>query len=278
MKIMENEVDLTVVVPMKDEKENVEELAERLIAVLDDLGVSYEVLLVDDGSSDDTFGEVRRLHRKHRSLGGIKLSKNYGQTIATRAGIEHSRGKVIITMDGDLEHSPEDIPRLLEMINQGYDVVSTWRHDRWKERFGKRVPSRISNFLARLMTEVPAHDFGSGFKAYKRDALQDIPLYGSFHRYVLALVLYGRDYRFGEVKIDYRSRRRGRTKYSAKRLVKGVIDLTYISFYVRLRKNRPRALKYLKKIGALYYGKNAVEGKKIYEIEEFLHPIPKRTR
>jgi glycosyltransferase involved in cell wall biosynthesis len=164
------------------------------------------------------------------------LAYNSGQTAGTLAGIRNSTGDAVITMDADLQHHPQDIPKVLELLNKGHAVVSSWRYDRADEPAGKRIPSRISNSLARLMTGVPAHDFGSGFKGYYAPRLSELILYGSFHRYIPALILQPQD-TLGEVRIDYRDRIGGKTKYGATRILKGVRDLIYITMITRFKGN-----------------------------------------
>ncbi len=227
---------LSIIVPCYNEQECVGPLARELRLALEPLPHPWEVILVDDRSTDRTWPLMRALNRLDGRFVGLRLAQNSGQTAATLAGIRHATGEVVITMDADLQHHPSDIPTVLERLNEGHAVVSTWRADRADEPAGKRIPSRISNSLARLLTGVPAHDFGSGFKGYFAPRLEGLILYGSFHRYIPALVLQPDDV-LGEVPIDYRLRVGGKTKYDATRLLKGVRDLIYITCLTRLGRN-----------------------------------------
>ena len=253
---------VSIIVPCYNEEDCIGPLARELRRALSPLAHPWEVILVDDRSTDRTWPLMMALHRLDGRFKGLRLASNSGQTAATLAGIRHASGQVVITMDADLQHHPSDIPKVLKLLNEGHAVVSTWRADRADEPAGKRIPSRISNSLARLLTGVPAHDFGSGFKGYFAPRLEGLVLYGSFHRYIPALVLRPGD-GLGEVPIEYRLRVGGKTKYDATRLLKGVRDLIYITCITRLKRN-PLARAWARLMVRLHYD----GGQATYQVAE----------
>jgi len=232
---------LSVVIPVHNEEENLRPLYDALMEVLPFLSMDYEIIFIDDGSTDRSLEVIREFNEVDSRVRCVILRCNAGQTAATLVGFNHASGEVVITMDGDLQHHPRDIPRVLLELEKGYDMVSTWRFDRSKERFGKRVPSKLSNMLARFLTGLKIHDYGSGFKAYRREVLEGLCLYGSFHRYVAAIVFHN-GYVVSEVKIEYRQRLGGKTKYGVDRLVEGLRDLVYITLASRFKRNAPAHL------------------------------------
>ena len=242
--------DISVVIPSHNEENNVIELYRRLTGVFSGKSWSHEIIFIDDHSTDSTFDNLANLARSDPHLKIIKLARNCGQTAATKAGFDHAKGDIVISMDSDLEHAPEDIPAIVEAIGSGYDFVSTWRFDRSKEKLGKRAPSKISNSLARLMTGVPAHDFGSGFKGYRREVVSRLPMYGNFHRYIVAIAA-SRGYRFAEVKIRHRVRVDGVSHYGTERLLRGLFDLCYIALMLRFPEGRTS--KFLRKLADRHY-------------------------
>lgn len=206
-------------------------LYKELKSVLKRLKKGYEIIFVDDGSTDDTFKILKTLREKDKKVKIIKFRKNFGQTAAISAGFNRAKGNIMVTMDGDLQNDPEDIPKLLEKIGEGYDVISGWRVDR-KDPIVKRIPSRVSNWLARRLTGVNVHDFGCTLKVYKKDTLKNIELYGEMHRYIPALVSW-KGFEIGEVKVRHHPRRHGKTKYGIVRLLKGFLDLLNIKFWIQ---------------------------------------------
>jgi glycosyltransferase involved in cell wall biosynthesis len=223
-------LDYSIVIPVYNEEANIYPLYKELKPVMEKIGKPYEILFVDDGSRDRTYRFLRNLHEKDRTVRIVKLRKNYGQTAAMSAGFDNARGEVIITMDGDLQNSPKDIPRLIARINSGYDVVSGWRFNRKDPGLSKKIPSKMSNKLARYITGLPLHDFGCTLKAYRKEALEDVELYGEMHRYIPALVAW-QGYSVTELKVEHRARTRGQTKYGASRLLRGFLDLMNIRFW-----------------------------------------------
>lgn len=229
---MENEKELSVVVPLYNEEGNVKELHQRIKEACEALGKSYEIIFVDDGSKDKTVEEAQELS----PLKLIQFRKNFGQTAAFDAGIKNARGRVIITMDGDLQNDPKDIALLLSEMDKGFDVVSGWRFDR-KDTFSKRFFSRTANLLRKILIQDKIHDSGCSLKAYKRECFQDVDLFGEMHRFIPA-ILELEGYRVGEVKVSHHPRIHGKTKYNWKRGVKGFVDMISIWFW-RKYANRP---------------------------------------
>ncbi len=225
---------VSIVIPAFNEVENVEKLAKDINEVLAPAFDIFEIIFVNDGSTDDTLQLLESLIPAIPELRIIDLAENAGQTAATLAGFHNASGDILVSMDSDLQHFPEDIPIIVTELLSGYDCVGSWRFDRKTERIGKRIPSKISNILAFHLTGTHIHDFGSGFKAYRRECVSDIQLYGSFHRYIPAIIR-DRGYRVGEIRIEWRERYGGKTKYGTSRIIKGLRDLFYISITTRFK-------------------------------------------
>jgi len=222
-------VEISIVIPVYNEEENIRELHAKLIAVLPSITESYEIIFVDDGSTDDSFNILKGINMKDKKAKAIKFRKNFGQTAALSAGFDHSKGDVIITMDGDLQNDPGDIPLLLKKINGGYDIVSGWRADRKDPFFTKRLPSKFSNWLASKLTDVKLHDFGCTLKAFRREVVENIDLYGEMHRYTPALASW-MGISIAEVKVRHHPRKHGKSKYGITRLMRGLLDLITVKF------------------------------------------------
>lgn len=220
--------DLSIVVPLFNEEENVRPLFEAIAAALRPLPLSAELVLVDDGSSDATFARALELPRGGRPrLRILKLRRNYGQTAAMAAGIAHARGRVIVTMDGDLQNDPADIPRLLAKLEEGFDLVVGWRRER-KDHWSRVLPSKIANRLIGWVTGVPIRDNGCSLKAYRADLIKAIPLYAEMHRFIPAMAsLAGA--RIAELEVRHHPRRFGRSKYGFSRIYKVLVDLLAIA-------------------------------------------------
>jgi glycosyltransferase involved in cell wall biosynthesis len=222
-------VEISVVIPIYNEEENIRELHAKLIAVLPTITENCEIIFVDDGSTDNSFNILKEINTEDKNVKAIKLRRNFGQTAAISAGFDHSKGDVIITMDGDLQNGPEDIPLLLEKINEGYDVVSGWRVDRKDPFFTKKLPSKFSNWLASKLTGVKLHDFGCTLKAFRREVVENINLYGEMHRYIPALASW-MGISIAEVKVRHHPRQHGTSKYGITRLMRGMLDLITVKF------------------------------------------------
>ncbi|MFQ6135784.1 MAG: glycosyltransferase family 2 protein [Candidatus Hydrothermarchaeales archaeon] len=228
---MSSTTELSVIIPVLNEEENLVELYPKLKGVLDGLNRMYEIIFIDDGSTDNTFATLEKIHEKDKNVKVIRFRKNFGQTAAISAGFNYAKGGIIVTMDGDLQNDPGDIPLLLRNIEEGYDVVNGWRIDR-KDPLLKKIPSRFSNWLARYLTKVEIHDFGCTLKAYRRGAVEKIELYGEMHRYIPALLSW-RGFKITEIKVSHHPRRHGETKYGNWRLVKGFLDLINLKFWTQ---------------------------------------------
>jgi len=222
-------MDISVVIPLLNEKENIGILYTKLKRVLEGLEKSYEIILIDDNSADNTFDIIKKLHEKDKNIKVIRFGKNSGEAAAQQAGFDIANGDIIITMDGDLQNDPEDIPKLLKKMDEGYDVVSGWRSNRKDPLIGRIIPSMISNYIARRVTGIKIHDFGCSLKAYKRETLKDIRLYGGMHRYMLALIAMN-GYSIGEIEVNHHPRIYGKSKYGLGRLPGGMFDLMSIAF------------------------------------------------
>ena len=220
---------ISIVVPIFNEAENIPGLLKQITATVEAHRFSYELIAVDDGSTDGTVKILKEASNGNKNLKVIALSRNYGQTAALSAGISHASGDVIIPIDADLENDPADIPFLLEKINQGYDVVSGWRKNRWQGQITRRLPSLLANKLISFTTGIRLHDYGCTLKAYKRESIEDIPLHGDMHRFIAAYAAWN-GYKVTEVPIRYQPRKFGKSKYGLGRVWKVILDLLVFKF------------------------------------------------
>ena len=226
---MKREIDISIVIPLYNEEENVEFLYESVSKALKESGRLWEIIMVDDGSSDGTLAILKKIAAVHADVKVISFRRNFGQTAAMAAGFDNAAGDVVIPMDGDLQNDPADIPKLLEKIEDGFDVVSGWRKDR-KDRFiNRKLPSMIANWLISRITGVHLHDYGCTLKAYRREVLENINLYGEMHRFIPALAsLNGA--RVAEIPVNHRERKYGTSKYGISRTFKVILDLVTVKF------------------------------------------------
>lgn len=222
---------LSVIIPIYNERESVSELYTALRAELKQLDVDSEIIFVDDGSRDGTDRILSDLQEQDASITIIQFRRNFGKAAALSAGFQMARGEVIVTMDADLQDQPSEMHRLLEKLESGYDLVSGWKKVR-HDPIGKRWPSRVFNFVTSLLTGVPLHDMNCGFKAYLREVVEEISLYGEMHRYIPVLASY-RGFRVGEVVIEHRPRPYGQSKYGVTRLFGGFFDLLTVIMLTR---------------------------------------------
>jgi glycosyltransferase involved in cell wall biosynthesis len=220
--------ELSIVVPVHDEEDNVEPLYRALVAALADLGRTYEIIVVDDGSTDESYSRLTRLASRDSALKLVELRRNYGQTAALAAGFDHARGSVIVPIDGDCQNDPADIGLLLEKIEEGYDVVSGWRQDR-QDGVVRRLPSRIANWLIGRVTGVRLHDYGCTLKAYRREIVDETRLYGEMHRFLPALA-HMAGARIVEVPVRHHPRTNGKSKYGLGRTLGVMLDLLTVKF------------------------------------------------
>ena len=222
----------SIVVPLHNEQENVTDLYDRLKAVMEANGETFELVLVDDGSVDRTFHLLREIAAVDSRVTVVRLRRNFGQTAGLAAGFDHARGEYVIAMDGDLQHDPADIPIFLEKIAAGYDIVSGWRKVRVDNFWIRRIPSRIANWMMAKLSGVDIHDFGTTFKAYRRDILEQVPLYGELHRFIPALASW-HGASICEVPIRNINRERGASHYGITRTFRVFFDLLTIRFLLR---------------------------------------------
>jgi glycosyltransferase involved in cell wall biosynthesis len=222
-------VQLSVVVPLLNEQDSIKALYEEIKASLSNKSDSYEIIFVDDGSTDGSFAILAKLQELDSRVRVISFRKNFGQTAALSAGFEHSRGKIIIAIDADRQNDPADIPRLLDKLNEGYDIVSGWRRKRHDAALRRRLPSRMANWLIRQITQVKLHDFGCTLKAYRREVLEDTRLYGEMHRFIPAVAGWG-GAKVGEIVVNHRPRTTGVAKYGLGRTFKVLLDLITVKF------------------------------------------------
>jgi glycosyltransferase involved in cell wall biosynthesis len=225
-------VKYSIVVPFHNEEENVTALYARLKQVMEQVGDNFELVLVDDGSSDRTYKLLEEIAAVDSRVLVVKLRRNFGQTSALAAGFDHASGEFILAMDGDLQHDPNDIPAFIEKLEEGYEVVSGWRRERIDNFFLRRIPSSCANWLMARLSGVDIHDFGTTFKAYRREVIQNIPLYGEMHRFIPALASwYGAS--ICEIPIRNVNRERGKSHYGIGRTFRVFFDLMTIRFLLR---------------------------------------------
>ncbi|WP_295990702.1 glycosyltransferase family 2 protein [uncultured Alistipes sp.] len=225
--------DISVVVPLYNEAESLPELVAWIDRVAADNGLSYEAILVDDGSSDASWEVIERLRREYPALRAIGFARNYGKSAALYCGFEAARGEVVFTMDADLQDSPDEIPAMRRMIlDEGYDLVSGWKRTR-HDPIGKRWPSKFFNWTARAVSGIRLHDFNCGLKAYRLKVVKAIEVYGEMHRYIPILARQAGFRRIGEKAVEHRARKYGCSKFGLERMVKGYLDLISVSFLSR---------------------------------------------
>jgi glycosyltransferase involved in cell wall biosynthesis len=228
--------DISVVVPLFNEEESLPELTAWISRVMKAHDFSYEILLIDDGSSDDSWSVIQKLAAINTAIKGIKFNRNYGKTAALQTGFQAVKGKVIITMDADLQDSPDEIPELYRMITEeGYDLVSGWKQKRY-DPLSKTLPTKLFNAATRALSGVYLHDFNCGLKAYKQKVVKNITLYGEMHRYVPVVAKWHGFKKIGEKVVQHQARKYGNTKFGLERFVNGFLDLLSITFVHRFSK------------------------------------------
>ena len=225
-------VELSVIVPFFNEEDNVGPLYSEIKAALEATGQSYEMVFVNDGSRDGTLQELRSIAAADSAVIIIDLLRNYGQTAAMMAGFDHVSGKILIAMDGDGQNDPAEIPRLLTELNKGFDVVSGWRKDRQDRAFTRKFPSKVANWLISKVSGVSLHDYGCSLKAYRREVIEGVRLYGEMHRFIPIYTAW-QGGRISELAVNHRARRSGVSKYGLNRVFKVLLDLLLVSFLER---------------------------------------------
>jgi glycosyltransferase involved in cell wall biosynthesis len=226
---VEKTVYLSVVIPLLNEAENIPTLYDEIIQVLERVAKPFEILFIDDGSTDESLDILTDIQKKDDRVVVISFRRNFGQTAALSAGFDHARGDIIITLDADLQNDPNDIPKLLDKLEQGFDLVNGWRYDRKDPFISRRLPSQIANKIISFTTQVKLHDYGCTLKAFRKEVTQNIRLYGEMHRFIPAIAS-GMGINIAEVKVNHRPRRFGRSNYGISRTVRVILDLMTVKF------------------------------------------------
>lgn len=230
-------MDISVIVPLYNEEESLPELAAWIKKVMDEHQFSYEVLMVDDGSTDKSWSIVESLHNDNPCIRGIRFRRNYGKSAALNTGFVACEGDVVITMDADLQDSPDEIPELYRMIKEdGYDLVSGWKKVRYDSKLAKNIPSKFFNWTTRKMSGIQLHDFNCGLKAYRKDVVKSIEVYSEMHRYIPLIAKWAGFNKIGEKVVVHQKRKYGVTKFGLNRFVNGYLDLLTITFTTRFGK------------------------------------------
>jgi glycosyltransferase involved in cell wall biosynthesis len=246
---------ISVVIPLKDEEGSLEELHRRLVTVFTELGERYEVIFVDDGSTDHSMEVLRRIHAADANVRVIQFRRNFGKAAALSAGFNAARGSLVFTLDADLQDDPKEIPRFLQMLDEDYDLVSGWKQKR-HDPLSKRLPSKLFNAVTSRMTGVRLHDFNCGFKGYRAEVVRELDVYGELHRYIPALAGW-KGFRVGELVVEHHPRRFGQSKYGFERLARGFFDLLTVMLLTKFSK-RPLHLFGMLGVGAGLVGTAAL--------------------
>lgn len=228
--------DISVVIPLFNEEESLTELCSWIDKVMDENGLTYETILIDDGSTDSSWTKVMELSKTFGSVKGIRFNRNYGKSAALNTGFKHASGEVVITMDADLQDSPDEIPGLTQMVREGgYDLVSGWKKKR-HDPISKTIPSKFFNFVTRLFSGIKLHDFNCGLKAYKNKVVKTVDVYGEMHRYIPFIAKWHGFSKIGEMEVEHRPRKYGTTKFGLERFIFGFLDLLSITFVSKFKK------------------------------------------
>lgn len=230
-------MDISIVVPLFNEDESLPHLAEWIDRVMEEHHFDYEVVMVDDGSKDNSWQVIEQLHEKNPRYKGVKFRRNYGKSAALNVGFGQAQGDVVITMDADLQDSPDEVPELYRMIKEeGYDLVSGWKKKRYDSKLAKNIPSKFFNWTTRKMSGIKLHDFNCGLKAYRHDVVKSIEVYGEMHRYIPVIAKWAGFGKIGEKVVQHRKREFGVTKFGLNRFVNGYLDLMSIMFMSKFGK------------------------------------------
>jgi glycosyltransferase involved in cell wall biosynthesis len=230
-------MDLSIVIPLINEEESLPELCDWIEHVVTENNFSYEVILIDDGSSDNSWNIIQQIAERNHHFKGIKFQRNYGKSAALNEGFKAAQGEVIITMDADLQDSPDEIPELRNLLmDKGYDLVSGWKKKRYDNTLTKNIPSKIFNAAARWNSGIQLHDFNCGLKAYRKKVVKSIEVYGEMHRYIPVIAKWAGFKKIGEKVVEHRARKYGITKFGWERFVNGFLDLATISFVSKFGK------------------------------------------
>lgn len=233
---MSKGLDISIIIPLMNEEGSLQELYNQIIDTMSGMDSTYEIIFIDDGSSDSSFSIISDLHDKDNRVEVIKFRRNFGKASGLQAGFNAARGKIIITMDADLQDSPKEIPRFLNELDKGYDIVSGWKKERHDPK-SKTGPSKLFNWITSRISGIEIHDFNCGFKAYRREVFDHVELYGELHRYIPVLAGW-KGYKVTEIVVDHQARAHGESKYGWERLAKGLLDLITI-YFTRKYAKRP---------------------------------------
>ena len=230
-------MDLSIVIPLKNEEESLPELSDWIRKVCEQEGFTYEVIMVDDGSTDNSWAVIDQLSRSNPNIKGIRFQRNYGKSAALNEAFKAAQGEVVITMDADLQDSPEEIPELRRMIlEDGYDIVSGWKKKRYDNTLTKNIPSKFFNAVTRSVSDIQLHDFNCGLKSYRKKVVKSIEVYGEMHRYIPVIAKWAGFRKIGEKVVEHRPRKYGVTKFGWERFVNGFLDLMSITFVGKFSK------------------------------------------
>jgi glycosyltransferase involved in cell wall biosynthesis len=228
-------IEVSVVIPAKDEEESIPELCQWIARVMQESGISYEIIFVDDGSTDGTWGKIAGINEDNPRIKGIRFNRNFGKSAALQTGFKAASGKVVITMDADLQDSPDEIPELYRMISkEGYHLVSGWKKKR-HDPISKTIPSRFFNMITRMLSGIKLHDFNCGLKAYQSVVVKNIAVYGEMHRYIPVIAKWAGFSKITEKVVEHRERKYGYTKFGLERFINGFLDLLSVTFVSRFR-------------------------------------------
>lgn len=252
---MKVKVDISIVIPIKDEGESLIELHNEIVSSLTPLKKNYEIIFVDDGSIDDSLNILKSIRKKNPNVLIISHRGNFGKSIALKNGFNIAKGEIVFTMDADLQDNPKEIPKFLNKLSKGYDMVSGWKKIR-HDPFSKTFPSKIGNLLTRLLTRVPVHDLNCGFKAYKKEVIDNIDLYGELYKYIPVLAQ-KENFKIGEIIVEHRARKWGKSKFGWQRNIKGFLDMLTIVFLTGYLK---RPAHFFGTFGILSFGSGFIIG------------------
>lgn len=231
-------MDLSIIIPLLDEAESLPELAAWIQKVMQENNYTYEIIMIDDGSSDTSWNVIEQLNAENINIKGIKFQRNYGKSAALNEGFKAAKGDVVITMDADLQDSPDEIPELRKMVIENkFDIVSGWKKKRYDNKLSKNIPSKLFNAATRKVSGIYLHDFNCGLKAYNKRVVKSIEVYGEMHRYIPLLAKWSGFKKFGEKVVQHHPRKYGKTKFGWRRFINGFLDLASIVFVGKFRKN-----------------------------------------
>ncbi len=243
-------MNISVIIPLKDEEESLPELCGWIAKVMETEKFTYEILLIDDGSKDESWAVIQQLATDNQAIKGISLNRNYGKSAALNIGFQHAQGAVVITMDADLQDSPDEIPDLYRLIAiEKYDLISGWKKER-HDPIMKTIPTKLFNYITRLFSGIRLHDFNCGLKAYRLKVVKSIEVYGEMHRYIPVIAKWAGFARIGEKVVKHQARKYGKTKFGLERFLYGFLDLLSITFVTRFRK---RPMHFFGSLGILFF-------------------------